>query len=253
MTSIDKKDIELLHKFLTGGLAGVELAKVEERLNMDKSFRDQYQILAKEHLLFKEQAKKVLKEEARVLLSATEEPKQQRRSIFKIKTIGIAATLLMLLGSSFWFWQFQNRTGGQERIYATYFELPQPSYTRSPNVVSDSLYIMAMNAYEGQDFEKAVRDFDNIESKDSLTEGKEKMTLFYSLSLSQIGRESDAISTLREISENSSFYLEAQWYMALLSAKIGNYDEARTIFTMLENQNQFKSRESGEILKVLID
>ena len=252
MTSINKKDIELLDKFLNGTLPDAEHAKVVQRLEVDKDFHNQYQELTKERLLFKEQAKAALREQAKSMLREKKGSTPVKGISGTKKIIGIAASILVLLGL-FWFWPSQDHIDKKAQIYTTHFELPQASHTRSSNLPGDSLFNVAMYAYEDRNFEKAVNSFSAIENRESLSTGSDKMSLFYGISLSQIGNDSMAISTLAEISENSTFYPEAQWNIALLATKTEDYKLAERIFLMLESRGQFKSQESAEILKALID
>ncbi len=104
----------------------------------------------------------------------------------------------------------------------------------------------AYAAYENNNFEQAVKEFERLVS---LTPEDQ---LYYAISLQGVKKWSSSFEALSQLDDlKNEFHDARDWYMSLSMIAIGNEEAAKLILTRLSDSNNFFSESARELLDKL--
>ncbi|HEX8517493.1 MAG TPA: tetratricopeptide repeat protein [Bacteroidia bacterium] len=115
-------------------------------------------------------------------------------------------------------------------------------------VAADRILKKGLASFNRQEFGAALENFGLLLENNPADVNAQ----FYSaLAFYNLGRIDKAVSGLEKVLENTntSFYPEAQWYLALLNIKAGNFGNARLILERIVAEKGFYARKAADKLK----
>ena len=142
--------------------------------------------------------------------------KEQNTSSFNYKKLAAAATIVVLLGlSSFWYF---NKTIDNEKLYAEYFEAYRN--VEQPIVRSETktdLKTKAFTAYETKDYTEALEYFDEL-----LKENYSETIAFYKANtLLKLNKTNEAVTVFKaNLKTTDSLDDKNNWYLALAHLRL---------------------------------
>lgn len=165
----------------------------------------------------------------------------------------IAASLLVLVGLGSYFLLF-NQSISNEKLYETYF---YPYENVVAPIVRDNLDLdkkaQIFSQYEQGDFEKAIKGFNQLTSKDSID--ITTVNFYKANAYLQLKEFTEAETLFNKIikEDNTEWKEESIWYLALISIKQNNKETAIQYLQKLqkENKKSFKDKEVEDLLNLL--
>ncbi|MGK0317584.1 MAG: hypothetical protein ACI86M_003828 [Saprospiraceae bacterium] len=165
-----------------------------------------------------------LEEEPNNQSNTTKKEKVRSTKIFTLIKFAVAIAALFFIG----FWGYQDAQKPDiQGLYAQKFETFVPQQSRGENIDLSSI------------------DRNNINTPE--------LKLWYSTILLSENKTKEAISTLNEINDKTSFRDQKYWYLGLSNLKTGNFAEAKKHFAYLRSISNFKKQEITEILLAIND
>lgn len=160
---------------------------------------------------------------------------------------GLAATLLVALVSTLFFYQNRDST---EQLYTEYLDFSEvPSMIpRGDN--AEALLVSAQQLFENKKYEEAIPVFDEILSTD--TDNIATVLIYKGISQMESGNLENAKTTFDQLIESD--LLDASkgyWYKALLFLKKGEEQEAKVILEKIKSESLYNSLKAGELLEEL--
>ncbi|MFK7771149.1 MAG: tol-pal system YbgF family protein [Saprospiraceae bacterium] len=243
--SLKETDHNLIDKYLRSQLDTKEKELFETK-QKDLDFQKELNLRKDSLPVFKKNGREALKKKLQNFEKNIQEEKQTAststakvKPINKIVWLGMAATLLLLMGLFWWSTQSVN----SDELFAQNFQ-PYPNII-APIVKSQTPsateYELAFQKYEQGKYQDAIPLLEKIETE----EGK-----FY-LAISHLGNEQEgrAISILDELAKESSnrFFEASQWYLALAYLKSnqpGKADEVLDLIVKKPSHNFYKQAKS---------
>ncbi len=174
--------------------------------------------------------------ENRPLLKAQLKEKEQqilksKKVIRLMPTLAIAASFLALIAVSFLFWPSQTNSELFSSHYEAYPSIINPIVKGEQTAAS--VLDEAMVDYQQSNFNKASQLLESINSK------TDTVSFYLAMSQIELNQIPAAQQNLELIDEQTSrFYLESQWYRALLFLKQGQDTEAKAQLQLIANTQQ---------------
>ncbi|MCF8283262.1 MAG: tetratricopeptide repeat protein [Bacteroidales bacterium] len=235
---------DIIDDYHAGEIPGMDFQK---QLKTDAELQQEFELYQKDMAVIRASAKVQLKEHAALALSNNG---RNQNAVFPVKWIILIGAIIVLLVAGFFFYHKYGQPKTSPELYAAHFELLPPSNDRSNSNPTD-IWQAAMADYANQDFNKAIEilkpvihqpDFKYAES------GK----LYLGLSYMMVNENQNAIDIFGEISAESSFVPDAEWYMALAFLKMNKIPEAKAALQkIVEQPKHFKQEEAGKILSAM--
>lgn len=233
---------ELIQKYAHGRLSEIEQQTFDELLKSDPEFEKavaeydnvQAAIASHERVVLKKQLQQL--EATQETRNTTEKPSRN------YKRLAVAIVLILFFGLvSNYFIQLGN---SNETLYATYFE-PYPNALKpvTRNATSENPLHDALYAYESQEYEKAITEFDEVLKTNSAQ--KTEILFYKAMSLLNLGKEQEAIVILRTIKHSTTkFTPQIYWYGALIHIKFDEDEKALKALKYMDKiQTTFKIKE----------
>lgn len=240
---IEEKDIELAERYLCGALSKAEYVKVEQRLASDPVFKRRVEMMRELSNMYSGEA-----EDFRALLEDAhlEYTNQNQPSAFKRYWLVAASLSLLLLAAAYFF--FQNGSADPQQLYAEHFSLPPDNLTVRTELPEQELINTAMEQYnDGQHQQASVLFAQALEARpDSVP------ILFYSaVNLMALGNIEEAVPQLQNVvaKGNSSYFMPAQWYLALIYLQMNQKAEAERILNELQNASSSYASKAERLLE----
>lgn len=244
---MDEKTILLFDDYLQGALSPEAKEAFESRLKTEPELKDAFIIfrdinghlshhLSEERIAFKD----TLESLADTHLKTSETEKKKVKVIpFRRLRYLVAASVMILLGTTFWF-QMQ---GVKYSDYS--FEGNIDLIERT---VGESAFAKAEKAFNNKLYDEAITHFDVI-----LTSDPNNTQVLYYKGIASV--EIEDYSSAEQIFEilghgNSIFKYDAQWYQALNFLKQGDIDRCKQILQDLPQEAE-KYKKAQELLKKL--
>lgn len=215
---------QLIERYFDELLSPEEIDKVEKLKSLDSNFLQEFELFEKAHKAIKLSTVIDLKSEIRGIHEKMDSPKKINK-VIKLRWISIAATILLIIASSFYIQQFSN-----ENLYNEAYEPVDDYVTNMDNDLSEME--KAMDLFNKQQFDDASQLFNKIYT----TTGKQVALFYEGHSLYQSGKLDAAIKALSKVSNN--YQAEAQWYASLIYLKKGNTTKALEILNLIINDNK---------------
>lgn len=232
---------ELLYLYFSDGLTASQEEVFNNLLENDAEFKAQFE--------FENNLKRVItdkeSESFKAKLKGFEAEHRQQTSKPKFNW-RIAASIIFFLGAGYF--------GYQSFFGVDYNELYQSNYTTYPNTVysitrsdtTNSMERQAFVAYEAEDYETAIANFDKIENK--ISDYNFYKAQAY-LQLNDLDKAEGLLINL--FNGKSQFKAEANWYLALIQLKKGNKIEAKQYLKTLILDYKYKKAEAKALLNTL--
>ncbi len=221
----EENDIELLDQYLQNTLAPAERVALEARLQNDEGLRNTLEDLKVLQAGIRESSRMQIK--SQLVEIENKLPQPGKVISFRPWAVGIAATVVLAVVSIL-LWP---RPTGPQELFAQYFE-PYPNVIM-PTVRGDlepdtTLMAKAYRAYDSGDYEKAIRFFEQVGTKD------EGVYLYLGNSYLAIDSTEKAIVCFEKvISDFDVFDEQAEWYLGMAYLKTGDLKEAKSLLSII--------------------
>lgn len=239
---------EIIEKYLDGELTGEELENFQKALESDEE-------LAPELKLHEDIQKAISQTdviELRENIAKTIQNAGDGKKRISIRnTWLVAASVIVLTGTTLAVWFIMNGSGSNEKLFSMYYYTEEaPAYTRSGAGVSGKIFENAMQLYENRKYEKAIPEIKKVLEKD-----KDNFTarFFLGMSFIETSQLDDAIIVFKGIIDhNDNLYLDkAAWYLGLCYLRSGEKDKALKKFQNIIDSKSFYANKAEKILKEL--
>ena len=215
---MEDKDYNLIEDYFNGGLDDASKAEVELRVQKDKAFAEAFaahrDLLEVVDLKTESDLRELLANEEAKLKEKAENPDKPAISIRR--WLSAAAALVVFVVVAGWLLIRGDQSVNEQKLFAENFT----AYTNiiAPNrrgENDESKLNLAFLAYDNKQYQKAIADFQSLKA-DTL---QNELTFYIGVSYLAIDEAERAILTLQDVSDNSQFAMEKQWYMALAHLK----------------------------------
>jgi len=215
-------DKQLIKKFLRNELSKDEKAAFTARKE-DTSFLE-----ALENEMIAIQSRQELKKKLQGI--GADHKTQQNTTPKRFAPLGIAASVILLLGTIFFFNQGINNQELFEEHYSSYPNI----YTQKGTSDDDkTLFEKTMILYDAKQYKLAQQNFETINSERELTDGEH---FYYGITLLELNTPKAALVQFKNITDTSSpLYKDTQWYLALTYIKENDVDKAKVVLTELQD------------------
>lgn len=246
--SLKETDYNLIDKFLRNQLDSKE-KEIFNKKQKEADFQKELSLRKNTIPVFKKNGRETLKKKLQHFEKNIQAEKQNTQNssprvkpINRIVWLGMAATLLLLMGLFWW----NNQTINSDELFAQHFE-PYPNVIApivKSQMPSTTEYEIAFQKYEQEEYEDAIVLLEKINT----TEGK-----FY-LALSHLGnkQEEKTITLLSDLTkeENSNRFFEAsQWYLALAYLKSNQLEKANQFLDLITQNPKHNFHNQAELIQ----
>lgn len=229
----------LIVSYFESNLTPQEKVLFDELMQTDPTFA--------KTVAFEEKVKKaIILSERQVLkkeLQALELESKTRAKPQKVKWWYIAASVVVLLGIS---WFFVTQGSSNKQLYASFFE-PYPN-TVAPLVRNSSqanLKTDAFSAYEQGDYKKASHLFHEL-----FGQTEEEYALFYNaMSLMMVDQTEAAAVILADTSWTVDYKEKSNWYLALCYLKQEKTQETKVLLRSIIETRAYNFNKAQELVK----
>ena len=180
-----------------------------------------------------------------------QQPQQQKRiKLIPMWVYSIAAALLLFLALI----PLRNLYHKVSSIdlYATYFEpLPLSDY-RDTATIAGNNWKKARRAYNEEDYALARSLLEPLCTDPSFSDQSEA-SLYLGLSYMMLEQTEQALECLEQVSAESAFYQDTQWYTALALLKLNHKERAITALKAIQNNNHHYYRKQAKKIVEALD
>lgn len=261
----DNNKNEIIEQYFLGKLNRELLEEFMHRLTTDEEFKAE---VALEQALYKN-LKVVGREEQRLKLeifhkelghyASKDEPEEQNKAknfgkIIKLPikkfSLMAAASIALIIGSTFIYNTISNKSVSHETIFATSF-IPYPIevITRG-DLVKESIKEQAFAAYNEGGFQKSVKLFSALPESE-----QDEMTMFFlGNAYLSANMPYEAIDTFKKyLLQYEEFEIEAKWYLSLAYLKVGEETAAKQLLEQLASADDPQAGEYKEKAKEILN
>ena len=240
---------ELIEAYLAGDLAPQVRQSVEERIENDPQFAEEFRLQQDTHRLLALDRQRAYKTQLQTLDAelSLSNPQPVSRPLWNQTWFKVAAAVVLLLVPAWFFLQLQ--TESPSLFEESFQPYPDRVNLRSEGVPVDSLLQDAMLAYDVENYPAAILYFRQI-----LKQNPQHPHAGFYLGISLLANEQadEAVATLQEISPESPYSEATQWYLAL--AHLAAQDEASAkaqLERIQQDANNSYAERAGALLKDL--
>ena len=178
-------------------------------------------------------------------------PFWQRLTVVRPMILRIAATVLLVVGASWWFFQDNApRQNGMDLLEKNLQDitLPTPQARMGSTTTVDEKWESARNAFMDKNYSAAIAQLE------SLAPRTVEQTFFLAASYMQRASAGDFAQAAVHFQivltrKTGNFEKEARWYLALCDLKLGNKDAARPLLEAIKNAQGWKADDAAALLK----
>ncbi|TYB72494.1 hypothetical protein ES676_11025 [Bizionia saleffrena] len=239
------KKEELLNGYFSHSLTPNQEQLFESLLAEDAEFKAQFEFEKNLKLAIKETESERLKTKLKTLETEikTRKESDEKTQWFNWK---IAAAVLLFMSAS-WFGYDAFFGVNTVELYATnYVTHPNTVFPITRSDTINSIERQAFVAYEAQDFDMALTNFNTIKNP-------EEYILFYKaqtyLELGDLEKAKGLLN--KNTTEASSFIGESHWYLALIYLKQNDIVRAKKELKLVLRQQNYKRQEAKKLLNKL--
>jgi len=235
----DQNIFDTIERYLSGDLSSRELQDFETEMAGNLDLKKEVEL----HRSLHEELKDIdtLQFRKKIARIATNQNKDSKGigSFWKI-----AASLLILVGLSTFLWfQLASR---ESDLFETYYRpYPVEDVVRG-NTEKESDAIL--KGYSNREYREVIPKLEGLIAEDA---ENEVLKLYLGNSYLNTGQEDKAISTFNGITQESKYYEDAQWYLALTHAKLGNSQKASEYLKWIIDYNGLHKAKATELLQKL--
>lgn len=247
-----EKDHQLIEEYLDGSLAGTARINFEARIKTDKALADEIALYQEvnEHLN-RLSEKENLKKKWKNIIADTESKSQKSNvvPISKNKTgyylMRIAAVFVFGLGLYF----LIPRSISPEQLAMDYWEqTAQFQYTGSEKT-TDVLDTYQKNLKSAYVFFNENNYLETIEKLNAMSPATNEMLLLNGAAYFLLDEPDEAIGHFNKISEKTSEYDEAQWYLALSYLQKEDITNSKILLEHIVQNKTWHYKEASELLE----
>ena len=249
MSKIKQETYDQYDRYYKGRMSLEEQKSFESKLEEDSSIKKEYDQYLNDQILIKELAKEKLKDKARLLLENEIQttPPENKGITWKL-WIGIVSLILAALIAAVFFFNKDEKQTPQQ-LYASHFELLQPSFQRSTSG-EEALFEKAMTFYVEGEYQKAILALQSLDLNEAASGqvNSDRINLFLGISHMANNDHEEAIIALGKVSRKSIYFDDALWYEALCNLNISYIGRTKEILEELIAKNHYKSEDAKVIL-----
>ncbi|NJK94570.1 MAG: tetratricopeptide repeat protein [Bacteroidales bacterium] len=244
------KDLEHLVKYLDGELSEKEKHELIEKLRNDPSLsekvdliKDVDEIVGDKHLSSFEES---LKEVESVYFNRDLHNASVSSRKYLIFT-RIAVVLFVLLSTgAYFFFTGEGNSGGQDKLFAAYYEKMPADFTTRSVFPQDDNFIKAIKYYNDNKFRAAIIEFEKILKSDP---DNNSVKLFLGLCYTETNEFENAAGFFKSILKQKDpiFEEHAAWYLSLCYIKTNKFDMAKPILKKLIDSRSFYMQKASEL------
>lgn len=211
----------MLEQYLHNELSPEERTTMDQRLTDDASLQQKLSVV---RLLLLGVQEAALQEKLQAFheeLHRTEKNHRIGRSPLSIRTLLVAASVLLVVCASAWLLLL--RGSSKERLFADYFK-PDPGLITAMSATDNYAFEKAMIDYKKREYAAAIATWDSLQKLQPAND-----TLNYFLGVAHLanGNSTEAISYLEKVTATTAFFTaDAHWYLALALVKEGKKEAA---------------------------
>lgn len=223
-------NISLIAAYLEGELSKEEREAFENRLNSDKAFQEEFQLYQDTEDLLGESASLLLKEKMQ-LMEKEEISEAKVKQVNWLPYSAIAAVVLLLIVSFFWF--DSNQSLNSQQIMGDYFE-SYPAANLRGSAKMEKPFNQGLSAYIGNNYVQAAQGFLAVTPLES--EYMEAQLYLGNAYLAS-GNYVAAIEPLKRVyeSQDSRFAEAASWYLLLGYVGLNDVDSFKKLARNINN------------------
>lgn len=234
---VSEEDIKIFDQYLDGELSKEAQLHLEQRLNSDQVFKENY-----DQYINSTAAIKTIQFSGEIAQVLEEETSKEKKTInLKTAIIGIAAGIAMVLVSYFAIDLSSGATA--EEIFHAYYEA-YPALKNARGNDTD-IYTEVISAYSENNYELVI---DLVEDK--VSNKTDDIHLILAISYMEQNSFENAYETLDFIDNKGLYSEQKQWYQALCLIASGRSSEASAILRSFD-KSHYKSDQSKELLSIL--
>lgn len=242
---METKDIEIFEKYIIGELNDDELKWFNSELNSNPEFARNFAIYQD---INKVLANKKYSNFRLLMKEAHNENfgKKARKKIFLYRFSAAAASLLILITTSYYIWFANDNLSRKDEIFSTYYS--EMTVLQSSN---DNSYIEAVIAYKSKNFKDAELLFTQLCKSDTSN------SLYkFNIAMAYLAAENYTVAEklLLELHNPENEYIDdnSQWFLGVIYYKTKNYKKAKTLFKQIADKKEhFKSEDAKIALEII--
>lgn len=239
------ENIEWIEKYLNRQLSEEEEAMLEQRLQEDEAFAEEFEVAVALNASFNVEQKaywKSLREEVNT------QPVNKMRSL-GVRLLSVAAVLLALAVAAY----LVLRPGGIDSDVNGYLaqrHMAPGGVVRGQNEESIKSWENIRVAYEAENFEAVAEILNSM--IDTVTVNKEKYNFYLGLAELYSGASAKALPPLQAVAKADNPYQEeAQWFLSLALIKEGKRALALQQLEKIIQNNQWKANQAKQLSEKL--
>ena len=241
---MSQEELARIEAYHAGQLSGKELEEFQALYKSDPSFAEQVDLFQTAQDAIEALGQEELKASFRQQYQSNPPKVKPLWSKWYVAAAAVIALLLL-----FFFIRNNSSSATPEELYASY-ESFEPLSLERGNSDIDSLFLIANGLYNEQQYEAAIPLLKQL-LEDEAFDRKAYAYLHLGIAQLKSGQEDDAVHALGELDADSSFYLQAQWNLALAYLKLGNAEESKRILQILETESRTYKSKALELLEAL--
>lgn len=235
---------DLLYDYFSNSLTADQEVVFQKLLETDTEFKAEFEYESSLKKAIKSHESDVLKEK---LQGFERDITSKKSSSFDYKYLAVAASLVLLVG---WFGYNSFFSTNYSNLYDTNFSgYPNTVYTITRGDDQNSTEREAFVAYETKNYETALEKFNAI------SESTEKNYLPFYKAQAYLGLDNTdkakAFFTQVIVEDNSEFVAESTWYLALISIKAEDKNQAKTYLEELIANYTYNQSKAKDLLEEL--
>lgn len=226
----------MFDKYLRNQLTDSERLRFEQKLTEDVLFKTDFE----KHRAFTNHLHDAFfKEELNQIHQNVIVKKSKTK--YRLLIPAIAASIALLLGVFFW----QEYTHSSSYLYQSYYT-PDPGLpTVMGKITSNYEFNNAMVDYKMGDYKKALQTWNTLLKKEPQNDTLQYFTAMAHMNLGNFKSAETQLEILKN-NNNSAFYKESKWFLALLYLKADNKQRALELLQSLP-----KSQQTEKLIKQL--
>lgn len=249
---IKEKDIDLIERYLEGNLQGTEAQEFESRVQSDLEFKNVLQEMETMVSGIKYTGRKNIMGHLQQLEETLPPLRQEREAkvvaMKRFRVWAAAASILLVAVTAIWL--LTPRQLDQGQLFTAYYQhYPNVESPTTRSVEEATVRELAYQAYDREEFQEAINQFEAIPDADS-----KSIDNFY-LALSQLstGNAVEAEGLLKDYILNGDEVMKgkAQWYLAMALLNQGELEETRELLQTIVGQQSYNFKKASSLLEEL--
>ncbi|NNF34881.1 MAG: hypothetical protein HKN68_12275 [Saprospiraceae bacterium] len=230
--------------YMSGGISDEEF---QERLKNDPVLQRAYDAANDDKQLIKTLAKQDLKALAE---SELKEYKEKPKPVISTKRISAVAAVAVILFLIYFTYNNLNQSIDHNQLFVEYFEAPPHTSSRGSSESLDSWNLIIEHYLRGE-YIRVIEELPSL-LQDPNFNSDESAKLYLGISYLMENQYDNAHKWFQQVSVESTFIQDAEWYTAMTYLKEGEMDAAISTLNMIVDQpKHYKRKEALSLLDKL--